>query len=277
MFIQYTALAWSRRGFPFRVLPMLLLLRLRGARCALIFHDPKAYAGVRVIDHFRRAVQQWTMKRAYQLAHRSIFAIAIESVDWLPPKSKKATFIAIGANVSKNDAINREGCSAARESRTVAVFGVTGGDALEREVRDVAHAVRYASMHGRHLTLVVFGRNSKEAEDQMRRALEGTSVLAEFLGVILPQDVLHVLSCSDVLLFVRGSVSSSRSSALAGVACGLPIVGYRGPETGFPVTEAGLELVIPGNLDALGESLNRVLNDDELRQRLSRKSLYAYA
>lgn len=275
--IQYTALAWSRRGFPFRILPTLLMLRLRGAHCAVVFHDPKAYGGDRAIDRFRRVLQQWIMKRAYDLAHRSIFTIPLENIDWLPPKSTKASFISIGANIPDNDILEREVCSEARESRTVAVFGVTGGDALAREVSDVAQAVRYASENRKHLKLIVLGRNSKEAESPMRRALEGTGVHLEFLGVISPREIARVLSSSDVLLFVRGPVSGSRSSALAGVACGLPIVGYRGAETAFPITEAGLELVVHANLNALGATLDRVLNDDRLRQNLSRKSSYAHA
>jgi glycosyltransferase involved in cell wall biosynthesis len=275
--IQYTALAWSHRGFSFRILPILLILRLRGARCAVIFHDFREYGGVRVIDRVRQVLQKWIMKRAYQFAHRSIFAVPVENVDWLPPRSTKAAFIAIGANLSKNDTVETEIFSVARASRIIAVYGVTGGVALAREVRDIAHAVRYASTRQQNLKLIVLGRNSIEAEGPIRTALDGASVQIESLGVVSSEKVEHVLSESDVLLFVRGPVSSSRSSALAGVACGLPIVGYRGTPTGFPMTEAGLLLVEEGDRDALGATLDHVLTDDLLRQRLRRRSLHAHA
>src|SRR5487761_2159038 len=36
--LQYTALSWSRRGFPFGALAVLGVLRRRGVRCAVVFH-----------------------------------------------------------------------------------------------------------------------------------------------------------------------------------------------------------------------------------------------
>jgi glycosyltransferase involved in cell wall biosynthesis len=78
-----------------------------------------------------------------------------------------------------------------------------------------------------------------------------------------------------VLLFVRGHVSSRRGSAIAVIACGLPIVGYRGAETGFPITNAGVLLVPQGNQEALAEALGRSLAEDGLRQQLCERSLAA--
>ncbi|MGC1969685.1 MAG: hypothetical protein WA673_24715, partial [Candidatus Acidiferrales bacterium] len=38
--LQYTAMSWSRRGFPFALLIVVAVLRRRGARCAVMFHEP---------------------------------------------------------------------------------------------------------------------------------------------------------------------------------------------------------------------------------------------
>src|SRR5271157_1952851 len=38
--VQYTALAWSRRGIPLRVVSVIRTLKKNGARCAVVFHDP---------------------------------------------------------------------------------------------------------------------------------------------------------------------------------------------------------------------------------------------
>src|SRR5271166_1079011 len=51
---QYTALMWSRRGFSFRFLLVLGLLRMRAVRTAVVFHDPQPYAGKRLRDKARR-------------------------------------------------------------------------------------------------------------------------------------------------------------------------------------------------------------------------------
>src|SRR5580658_264457 len=37
--LQYTAMAWSRRGLPFRVLAVLRLLLKHALKCAVVFHD----------------------------------------------------------------------------------------------------------------------------------------------------------------------------------------------------------------------------------------------
>jgi glycosyltransferase involved in cell wall biosynthesis len=272
--LQYTALGWSLRGFPFRVLLALLILRIRGARCVVIFHDSEAYGGARRIDKFRRGIQHWVMKQIYRMAHRSIFTTPVQNIGWLPANAGKATFIAIGANIPKRPFREKR---SDLQSKTVAVFGLTGGDALDREIRDICHAVLYASKNHPQLKLVVMGRNSREAEQSIRSALAGTAVQLEVLGLISPPEISNVLSMADVYLFVRGAISSSRSSALAGVAAGLPIVGYRGRQTSYPMTEAGLELVHSGDRQALGIALDGVLSDDEHRRALGKKSLLSYA
>jgi glycosyltransferase involved in cell wall biosynthesis len=269
--LQYTALGWSRRGFSFRILVSLIILKLRRIKCAIVFHDVRVYGGSRIIDHFRSLVQRWIMREAYRLADRSIFSLPIKNVCWLPTLSPKASFISIGANLPELE------CQyPPSESITVAVFSITGGDALAREVQEIGQTLRHVSKNHKKLNLLLLGRNSKEAETAMTLELEGTTVCLEVLGVISPNDVVRRLSASDALLFVRGVVSGTRSSALAGVACGLPIVGYHGHDTTFPITEAGLALVPFGNLEALGRALDRVLSDVTLRKELHLRSSRAH-
>ena len=64
-------------------------------------------------------------------------------------------------------------------------------------------------------------------------------------GVVEPFRVIQKLSVCDVLPFVRGSISSRRRSAIAGIACGLPIIAYSGSETAAPITDTGVVLVSP--------------------------------
>jgi len=80
------------------------------------------------------------------------------------------------------------------------------------------------------------------------------------------------LQHADVLLFVRGQISSRRGSAIAGIACGLPVVGFAGPETGWPITEAGFVPVPMGDREGLSVALQRVLSDATLRASLRERS-----
>jgi glycosyltransferase involved in cell wall biosynthesis len=78
------------------------------------------------------------------------------------------------------------------------------------------------------------------------------------------------------MLCVRGPLYPRRGSALAGVACGLPIVAYGGAAEGTPIAEAGVELVPHGDRQALGAAMQRILLDKDLWQSLHERSLQAH-
>ena len=71
--LQYTAMGWSRRGFPFGALAALAILRRRGVRIAVVFHEPFRQGGSRWIDRLRGACQDWVVRRLYRGATKSNF------------------------------------------------------------------------------------------------------------------------------------------------------------------------------------------------------------
>src|SRR5262249_17814641 len=73
--LQYTALAWSRRGFPLRVPKLIQRLKNCGARCAVVFHDAIPYGGERAIDRLRRALQLHVMRQALRFADLAVFPV----------------------------------------------------------------------------------------------------------------------------------------------------------------------------------------------------------
>ena len=95
-------------------------------------------------------------------------------------------------------------------------------------------------------------------------------------GVIEPAQLIARFSACDVLLFIRGPVSSRRGSAIAGIACGLPVIAYAGSETAAPITEAGIVFVPQGQPDALHAALIHVLQDPVYRAGLAQRSQVAY-
>jgi glycosyltransferase involved in cell wall biosynthesis len=149
---------------------------------------------------------------------------------------------------------------------------VTGGVHIRPEVVDIGFAMKRASRTAGRLRLVVVGRGSKEAEPALRQEFLGTNISVETPGLMSAEVLSRTLAGADVQLFVRGQISSRRGSAIAGIACGLPIVCYAGPETGWPVTEAGIVAAPMGDREALSVALERVLADDELRAILAERS-----
>jgi glycosyltransferase involved in cell wall biosynthesis len=275
--VQYTALAWSARGFPRRFLRILKIVKDAGAHVAVVYHDSEPYQGARAIDWLRRQAQLRVMREAIEVSDAAIFTLPPENLSWIKSLQGKAVFIPVGANLHASEASGSEKHGAKDGKLTIAVFGVTGGEPGRKEIESIAEAVRFADERIKKLRLVVFGRNSQGAEPELRMALRDTGVEVQVLGVLPETEVAQTLFSSDVLLFVRGPISTQRGSAIAGIACGLPVIASEGPQTTPPITQAGLALYSPRRQGDLGDALVRVLGDEHYRTSLAQRSWLAQA
>jgi glycosyltransferase involved in cell wall biosynthesis len=270
VFFQYTALTWSRRGFPVGALAVLAILKWRGVRLGVVFHDVRYESPRGALRRFRVAFQNFVIRLVYRCAELPVLTVPATHLSWLPRDTRRAVFIPVGANFPTDGPATRATRS---PTPAIAVFGVTGGANTEPEVRDIAYAIKRVAATVPHLRLVAFGRNTLESEAALRRGLAGTNVELSVSGVLPAEEVRERLAESDVLLFVRGHISSRRGSAIAGIVCGLPVVGYRGAETAPPISEAGVLLVDQNDRDALAEALIRVLTDVQLYRDLHERNL----
>jgi glycosyltransferase involved in cell wall biosynthesis len=268
--LQYTALSWSRRGFPLGVLAVLRNLRRRRLRCAAVFHEAWRQEGSKWIGRVRGVFQNWIVRRIYSETEIAIFADPLERIDWLPKARTRAVFIPIGANLPEPQT-PIEASSIKRETRAVAIYCLSDPPNLSKEVDDISHAVRIAA-NGTKLRVVFVGRGTTEARQEIKRAFDGTLVEVSVLGVRDAPEVRDVLLNSDVMLCVRGVMHPRRGSAIAGIACGLPILGYGTNEAAFPISEAGVRLFPYRDAETLGTNLAQVLSDARLREELSAAS-----
>jgi glycosyltransferase involved in cell wall biosynthesis len=138
---------------------------------------------------------------------------------------------------------------------------VTEAPKAAREVDEIAGVIRGASKALTKLRLVIIGRGSVEAQERLTRALEKCNVNLVVRGILSAEEVAREFECADALLFVRGPINPRRGSALAGIACGLPIVGYRNGDIDDFLKEAGVEWSSWGDRDGLVRGLIRVLSD----------------
>jgi hypothetical protein len=143
--LQYTALAWSPRGFPHRLPRVMKVLRQAGARIAVVYHDTHPYPGSRAIDLLRRFVQQRTMRQVLRSSDRVIVTVPAEKLPWISPTPEKVVFIPVGANLSQIPLSSAQSDLRQDDTPTVAVFGVTGGVPGEVEVSQIVAAVRFAT------------------------------------------------------------------------------------------------------------------------------------
>jgi len=273
VFLQYTTLAWSRRGFPLRAPRLLEVLRQCGARPGVVFHDFFPLPGSGIVGQAREYFHLRALRRLYARSDLAIFAVPLNKISWLPLRSEKAVFIPVGANCPEAIPAIRGDSS---KVKTVAVYSITGGSRTSIEVADIVAAVKRAGEATEPIRLMVFGRGSQDAELSLRSELAGADVEIEFLGLLSPVEVQQALARADVLLFVRGQISTRRGSAIAGIASGLPIVCYSGSETAWPITEAGILAVPLRDREALAAALETVLSDGPFRRTLAERSRQAH-
>lgn len=272
--VQYTALAWSARGFPRRVLRVMRLLKSAGAKVAVIFHDVEPYPGSRLIDVLRRFVQIRVMRQILAISDLAISTVAPEKLSWLPGNAPRPAFIPVGANLPIPHASTSEFMP--DSVPTIGVFSITGGDSGIRETQLILDAVRFAAGKIGKLRILVFGRHAELREGLLRQGLLDQPVELSVEGLVDPEIVVRRFLVCHVSLFVRGGISSRRGSAVAGIACGLPVIAFSGTETASPITDAGVILIPPDQTDQLNEALVRVLSDPSLQNQLATRSRAAY-
>jgi glycosyltransferase involved in cell wall biosynthesis len=277
--VQYTALAWSRRGFPWGPLAAVAILRRKGARVAVVFHDTIPFGGAGLYERARTWFQIWVMRRLALHSDRAVSVLPIERMPWAQLDSLRRKFVTIpiGANIPEPDFGEREPGAPASDGLTLVIFGVTARDpeTLLGEVSDIAYAVKRAAKNASHFRLIVLGRGSSESEPLLKKELQNLGIEISVLGLLPADRISGILAAADAMLFVRGYVSGRRGTAIAGIVCGLPVVAYAGSETCFPVTEAGVELAPEGDREALASALTRVMIENDFRQELRRRSIRA--
>jgi glycosyltransferase involved in cell wall biosynthesis len=266
--VQYTALAWSRRGFPLRFYRVIDRLKDAGLHVLIVFHDPEPFGGRHCKDRIRRSVQLAVMRRAARLADKIVSTISPERVAWMqdPAIRAKTLLLPVGSNLP---VMPRK---AQRDGNDIPVIVVFGFSNLASETSIIAWVLARVSEVVGPLHLTVFGRGAKVAGTLLLPLLANTSVELEHFGVLEAERASGLLANADVQLFVRSGLSSRRGSGIAGIACGVPLVGFSDAETAFPITEAGVRLVPKGDRDGLARELVLVLKQQGLRETLRQRS-----
>lgn len=273
--LQFTSLAWSRRGFPLGVLAVLAVIRRGGAHCAVVFHEPFRPDATTWFDHARGAFQEWIIRRIYNSVSKNIFPEPLSRIKGLPRSALNARFIPIGANIPERRPVVPAPFSENDTSKTVVVFCLTGMPYLRDELKDISEAARITVANGVRFRMLFFGRGTSEAREQITYSFRDLPIEVSNLGVLDADHISDILAGSDAMLCVRGRVYLRRGSAIAGIACGLPIVGYAGESEDTPLDDAGLVLVPYRDARAAGAALTRVLLDSSLHRELQEKSLRA--
>jgi len=271
--LQYTALSWSRHGLPLHALRVARVLQRNGARLGIVFHDATSMYSPRLLDRVRYRIQTITMRHLYDRAAKSILTVPPDTISWLPSSPARAAYIPIGANIPES--LEKRDYDPKRTPYTIGIFTITGGDEGDAEVREIAAAAKKVKESLGAVRLELFGRGAESAQSRLEYALAGSGVALRVRGILPAAEITRTLTSCDALLCVRGHSTSRRGTAIAGVACGLPVIGYGEPGSDPAIDAAGVQLSPWRNAEALGDSLVRVLSDGKLWQELHLRSLTA--
>lgn len=270
--LPFTPLMWSRKGLPLRVLSVVRRLRRGGAQVAVHFHDVLPASGPRVRDRFRTFVQRWTMRRLTRGADAVLSSVHPSLVPWMSEADRRRAILLVTGSAVPSATMR---AMRRRGHLRVVVFGLT--DRREsRESAEIAELMILLADAGVQVRLDLIGRGSEVSGSVIEPALADHDVEVAVHGLLTAEEISRALAGSDVMLFLRTGVSSRRSTVAAGIAHALPIAGYRSPETGPPVTDAGLALVDQGDLQGLAHILIRMSRDPSELAILSERSRIAF-
>ncbi len=268
--LQYTAMAWSRHGFPFRVLAVQRILSKNGVKCGVVFHDVILDPLPGIHNRIRRRIQYWIMARLLARATQGISTVDPNALRWHRSASGKLALIPIGANIPEPSGV--KGFTPNGQPKTIGVFCISGGSYRQREVTEILFIVERSKARSPALQLEIFGRGAQESAPLLEGPLRKMGVNYRLRGVLPAEEIARTLQSLDVFLCVRGEISPNRGSALAAIACGVPIAAFGRRGRYKELDAAGIEFAPWGSLDSLADAAVRVLTDAALWQELHERN-----
>jgi len=262
--LHYSHLAWSRLGLPFGFLALVAWFRLRGP-VTLWLHDPGLVGQHRLRYRAGSALKGCGLHLAVRVAGTGVVTVNPVALSWVT--SSLANRVVLCPSPSNVGGKNRV---PPVDLYTVACFGQGIGNARhEREpLTRVAEALvdRIGPFRLRLLGA------SDEAPASLLADLGRLGVTCDVPGFLPPDDLRDRLAASHAFLMVRSGLTTRSGTLGAALACGLPVVGMRGPETAPPLTDAGVIAMADGDWQAMADALTTLARDRALQEELSRRS-----
>jgi glycosyltransferase involved in cell wall biosynthesis len=270
---HYSVFSYSHRGIPLFVHPTLSALRRSHRPLLTVLHEfafPWTLHGLRgklwavtqralLVDVMRAssAVVVTTGYRAEWLASRV----------WLP---RRPTAV---APVFSNLPAPGDGAKATQGEHLLGMFGYSYGRDSARVVLDALRSLRERGLDVRLVLLGAPGAASPEGETWLEQArARGLTEALSFSGILPAQELADGLASCEVLLFADPPGPTSRKTTLAAsLASGSAVLAFDGPQSWPELLEAGAAQVARPNAAALGDALQRLLADPQLRVQLGER------
>ncbi len=288
--LHYSVFAFSHRGVPLLVGPVLAALRARGLPLVSVLHEfayPWRLGGVRG--------KVWAASQRVALAAvmRDAAAVVVTAESrllwlrgraWLP--RRPVLLAPVFSNLPPAPAVRtdrpdaapaapRELADAGPAPASTATLGLFGYAHEGVAVETVLDALRRLREDGADVALVLLGApgGDSEAAAAWRQAARARGVegLLGFSGTLPARQLADLLARCDVLLFAeRGGPTSRKTTLAASLASGRPVVALDGHSTWHELASARAARIVAADSSSLAQAIARLLGDGAARERQGR-------
>lgn len=268
--LHYSVFAFSHRGVPLFVAPVLAPLRHARVPVIAIMHELAFPWGEGGAQGIVWAASQRAALIAVVRASQAVVVTADFRAQWLGSRRwLPARPLAVAPVFSNLPAPTAE----PPNTRATPLLGVFGYAIDRSSVRLVLDAVRQLSDSGVQLQLRLLGSpgpDSDAAEMWRATARElGVGEALSFSGTLSPQELSNALASSDILLYADPTGPASRKGTLAGsLASGRPLVALEGRRSWSLLLDADAAMVVPRSAGSLADALRRLIADPAEREAL---------
>jgi glycosyltransferase involved in cell wall biosynthesis len=295
--LHYSVFAFSHRGLPLFVAPVLAVLRRSGIPVVAVLHEyayPWRHGGLRgkVWAITQRALLIDVVSSSAAVLLTTDFRVRwLESRPWLP--RRPAAFAPVFSNLpspagglsaglsatppdSSGSHRDRSHVPPASESSThraqpvIGLFGYSYQGAALSLVLDAIALLAKRGVEPRLVLLGAPGRTAAVAETWRRQArARAVEHALEFSDTLPAQDLSDALAACELLLFVDAAGPSSRKGTLAAsLASGRPVLAIDGPRRWLELVWAEAAAVVEPTAPALADAMGELLGDDAVREAL---------
>lgn len=273
--LHYSVFAYSHRGVPLHVTPVLSALRRAGAPVVTVLHEfvyPWRHRGwrARVWAVSQRAMLVEVMRASAAVVVTTDFRVEwLATRRWLP--RRQAAMAPVFSNLPARSAeatVRRQARD--RDQRVLGLFGYSFQGAAAALVLQALALLRARGVPARLELLGAPGQPSAVADAWLREArAQGVEGALSFSGRLPAQELSDALAACDVLLFVDDAGPSSRKGTLAAsLASGRPVVAIDGPRRWSELVQGRAAAVVEPTAPALADAVGTLLADERRGEEL---------